>query len=439
MEYLSTEKILVIDLGSSEVTEEELTDELVEEKIGGAGINKYLYEQYEDEEPLIIGTGLLTGTLYPASAAAIISAKSPRTGKLSHFPVTLKNAIELKYSGFDYLVIKGSSDKPVFLWIHDGVADISDASGVWGKNTWETTDQWRQELGEDLIQTLVIGQAGEQGSDFAQLILNYWGSADRFAVGKLFGEKNLKGIALRGMGLLEVADPEEFVEQSLSILNQVKKGAFQGKQGIADLLAELGEDVRDWLNPLIHRHNSCYNTPYPTNTFVYLDEDPSRKEETENPEPGFLITDPYALLACKQAGLSAEDACRFLKACAQYGIDAQAAAQLCAQAGKTSLKDMTSALNDLSGEVPLAGKGIFSPWAPQKPLFADFDLGSDEQEIKDWWERRQAVAYIFGLHPIFALMSPQLSEENMLELVNIGTELELDEDTLDSVIADLNE
>jgi aldehyde:ferredoxin oxidoreductase len=438
MEYLSSEKILIIDLESSEVTEEELTDELVEEKIGGAGINKYLFEQYEDDDPIVFGTGLLTGTLYPASAAGIITAKSPRTGQLSHFPVTLKNAIELKYSGFDYLVIKGSSDKPVFLWIHDGVADISDASDVWGKNTWETTDKWRQDLGEDLIQTLLIGEAGEQGSDYAQVILNYWGSADQFGIGKLFGEKNLKGIALRGMGLLEIADPEEFVDQSFEILNEVKDGAFKGKQGIPDLLAEMGEDVQDWLSPLVHRHSACYNTPYPTNTFVYLDTDPSMLEETDNPEPGLLLTDAQALLAAKQAGLSAEEACRFLKSCAQYGVDGLAAAKLCSEAGKDSLEAMTSHLSELSGEVPLPGNGLFSPWAPQKPLFADFGL-SDEQEIAAWWERRQALAYIFGLHPIFVLMSPELKAENMLELVNTGTELELDQETLDSVIADLTE
>lgn len=439
MEYLSSEKILVIDLGSSEITEEELTDELVEEKIGGAAINKYLYEQYEDEDPIIFGTGLLTGTLYPASAAGIISAKSPRTGKLSHFPVTLKNAIELKYSGFDYLVIKGSSDKPVFLWIHDGVADISDASDVWGKDTWETTEKWRQDLGEDLIQTLVIGQAGESGSDFAQIILNYWASADRFGMGKIFGEKNLKGIALRGMGLLEIADPEEFVERSLEILGEVKEGAFSGKQGIPDLLEAMGEDIQDWLKPIVHRHSACYNTPFPTNTFVYLDTDPKMLEEPDDTEPGFLITDPYALLACKQAGLSAEDSCRFLKACTQIGVDAEAAVKLCSQAGKTSLNEMTSSLSDLSGELPISGKGTFSPWPPQKPLFANFDLSGDDQEIMDWWERRQAIAYIFGIHPMFALMSPELSEENMLELANIGTELELDGDTLDSVISELNE
>src|SRR5210317_553071 len=157
MENLSADKILVVDLGSSQITEDELSDELVEEKIGGAAIAKHLYEEHADGDPIVIGTGLLTGTLFPASAAAVMTAKSPVTGKICHCPITLKVGLEIQYAGFDYIVIKGKADNPTFLWIHDGVADISDAAAVWGKDVWETTDTWRNAMGDVLIQTLVIG------------------------------------------------------------------------------------------------------------------------------------------------------------------------------------------------------------------------------------------------------------------------------------------
>ncbi len=87
MEYLSTDKILIIDLNTAQVEEDELSESLVEKKIGGVGITKYLYEKYQDDDPIVIGTGLLTGTTYPASAAGQITAKSPVSGKLCHCPV----------------------------------------------------------------------------------------------------------------------------------------------------------------------------------------------------------------------------------------------------------------------------------------------------------------------------------------------------------------
>lgn len=438
MEYLSTEKILIVDLGSGEINEEELSDELVQERIGGAGITKYLFEQYQDEDPLVIGTGVLTGTLCPASAAGVMTAKSPRTMELGHVPFAQKVAIELKYAGFDYLVVKGVSEKPVFLWLHDGVADLNDAGDVWGQNTWQTTDYWRQELGEDLIQTLVIGEAGETGSDFAQVILNYWGSGDRFGFGKLFGQKKLKGIALRGMGLLEIADPETFVEKSLDLLTQIKQGHDLTKSGIGDLCEAIGEEaVKDWLAPVIHRHTACYNTPLATNTFVFLDEDPARIKETQTAEPGFLLTDLTPLPGLKRMGLSVEQACGFLRDCAKYGIDAASAVAINEQSGKTSLEDLKGSLPGLSGEVELPGKGLFSSCCPPRPISGDFGLGADAQEHTQWWERRQGVASVFGVHPVFAVMSPELSEESLLELLQVGTELEIGQDRLDAVVSSL--
>ncbi len=432
MEYLSADKVLVIDLGTSEITEDELEDDLVAEKIGGAGITKHLYEQYEDDDPIVLGVGLLTGTLYPASAASVITAKSPVTGKVCHCPVTLKVGIEMQYAGFDYIVIKGVSEKPVFLWIHDGVADISDASDVWGQDVWKTTDTWRQAMGDDLIQTIVIGAAGENGSDIAQLCLNYWGSADRWGFGALFGRKNVKGVAFRGMGLLEIAEPEEFVDECLELLDEVKEGAYAGKKGIEEICAAIGAtDVKEWLSPLVHRHSACYNTPYASNTFVFLDEASDKLEETDIEEPGFLITDIYGLIGFKKLGLSAQEACKLLKFCARYGADPVAVAELSAKAGKNTMAEIQDAIPGLSRAADIPGKGIFSPWCPQQPLFGDFEL-SDETGA--WWERRQAAAYIFGVHPIFAVMSPELTEENMLELAEIGTELDMDQDTLDDVI-----
>ncbi len=427
MEYLSTNKIAIVDLANSKVSDQELDEDLVKEKMAGAGITTALYEQYQNEDPIVLGTGLLTGTLTPASALGMITARSPLTGKVCHAPFTLYAGLELKYSGFDYVVIKGKSQKPVYLWIHDGVADISDAKEVWGKDVWTSTDTIRELMGDQLVQVLTIGKAGESESDFAQVCINYWASGDRWGFGKLFGQKKLKGVALRGMSLLEVSDAEGFVQQCKGLLSALKAGAFAGKKGIAELSVAVGEeDIQKWLAPLVHRHVSCFNTPFPTNTFVFLDEDPGLLKESEKNEPGFLVTDIYGLLGFKKLGLSAADACALLRECARYGIDAVAVAELSQKVGKKKPDEIKKSFSGLKGSLENIGKGTFSPWCP--------NFGRPAGE----WERRQAVAYIFGIHPIFAMMAPELSEGKLIELANIGTGLGFTSETLNEVIADIS-
>jgi aldehyde:ferredoxin oxidoreductase len=426
MEYLSTNKIAIVDLTNSKVLGQELDEDLVKERIGGAGITTALYEQYQNEDPIVLGTGLLTGTLAPASALGMITAKSPLTRKVCHAPVTLYAGIELKYSGFDFIVIKGNSPKPVYLWFHDGIADLKDAHEVWGKDVWESTDFIRELMGDQLIQVLTIGKAGELESDFAQVCINFWASGDRWGFGKLFGQKKLKLAALRGMSLLEIEDAEGFVQKCKELLSTLKTGASANKKGIAEIAVAIGEgDASKWLAPIVHRHLSCFNTPFPTNTFVFLEDDPKLLKESEKKEPGFLITDVFGMLGFKKLGLSAADTCALLRDCAKYGIDAVAAAELSQKAGKKKPDEIKKSFSGLKGSFEGIGKGKFSPWSPS------FGLSTDE------WERRQAVAYIFGIHPIYALMAPELMEEKLIELGNLGTGLGVTSETLDKVIADI--
>ncbi|MCU0579953.1 MAG: hypothetical protein MUF69_10470 [Desulfobacterota bacterium] len=434
MENLASNKIAVVDLGKAEIKEEELDDALVQDKIGGAGITTALYRRFESEDPIVIGAGLLTGTLVPGSALGLVTAKSPLTGKVCHAPLTLYLGLELKFSGFDYIVIKGAAAAPVYLWLHDGILDIQPADEIWGRDTAAATDTIRLTLGDDLIQVLTIGPAGEAGSPLAQVIMNYWGSGDRWGFGGLFGLKKLKGIAVRGMGLLEIADPEGFIVRCQSLLAEIKKGPWAGKKGLPDLAAALGEsDVADWLGPIIHRHKSCFNTPFASNTFVYLDEDPKLFKEPDGADPGFLVNDLYGLLGFKKMGLSAVDSCRLLKDCARLGLDPTAVAELSLKAGTRDAEGIRKSLSGLQGALECLGQTPFSTWAPMKPVWADF--GGETGEA--WWRRRQALAYIFGIHPIFILMAPELNQEVLLELAGLGTGMAFTPETLDKVINDV--
>lgn len=429
MEYLSSDRIAVVDLASGEVSEDELSEELVQEKIGGAGITSALYRQYEDEDPVVLGAGLLTGTSVPGSCLGIMTAKSPLTGQLCHVPLTQYAGMEIKYSGFDYLVLKGRAAEPVFLWVHDGIADIENAGGLWGMDVWAAVDKVRQDMGDELIQVLGAGPAAEKGSDLGQVMINQWASGDRFGLGKVLAQKKIKLIALRGMGLLEIDDPEGFVAQANALLGEVKAGPWAGKKGMGDLAAGLGEaDLAAWLEPLVHRHHADFNTPFAANTFVFLEGDPSQLTEPQQPEPGLLLTDVYAPLAFMKMGLGAAEACGIIKECLKLGLDAAGVAQICASLGQSDAGAIMASLGEITG--PVTGlSGVFSPWAPDKPVFADFGPVDDA-----WRQRRQAVAYIFGISPLFAMMSPELSEAKLLTLANLGTGMEFSAETLEQVV-----
>jgi aldehyde:ferredoxin oxidoreductase len=115
-----------------------------------------------------------------------------------------------------------------------------------------------------------------------------------------------------------------------------------------------------------------------------------------------------------------------LRECAKYGIDAAAVAELSQKAGKKKPDEIKKTFSGLKGTLENIGKGRFSPWCP------NFGLPADE------WEKRQAVAYVFGIHPIFAMVAPELSEEKLIELANVGTGLGFTSETLDKVIADIS-
>jgi aldehyde:ferredoxin oxidoreductase len=121
-------------------------------------------------------------------------------------------APELKFAGYDHIVFQGRSRRPTYLWIDDDQVRILDASHIWGKTTWETDDLIKEDLGDEEIQIACIGPAGENLVRSACIITNRARSASRCGLGAVMGSKNLKAVAVRGSGSIEVAYPERFME-----------------------------------------------------------------------------------------------------------------------------------------------------------------------------------------------------------------------------------
>ena len=156
--------------------------------------------------PLIFASGVVSGAPIPGSGRHAVGAKSPLTGGFGEADVGGFWSVELKRAGFDAVVITGKAPEPIYLWIHDGVAEIREAGHLWGGETADVEAAIRAERGDEAIRVAQCGIAGENLVRFACVIHDVNRAAGRTGLGAVMGSKNLKAIAVRGTGEIEIAD-----------------------------------------------------------------------------------------------------------------------------------------------------------------------------------------------------------------------------------------
>ncbi len=227
-------EIAYIDLSTAEIKTAPIPIGMRELYLGGRGLDMYLL--YNHLEPgvdplgpdnvLTVSAGLLVGTPASASARTHIGAKSPLTGFVGSSNMGGFFAPELRFAGFDHLVIKGKADGPVYLWIHDGEIEIRDASDIWGENIFDTQELIKDELGDPEVKVLCIGMAGENLVRFANVMTGMKNAAGRTGMGAVMGSKNLKAIAVRGTMDLELRFPEESLEYNRQLIEHIGSTKF---------------------------------------------------------------------------------------------------------------------------------------------------------------------------------------------------------------------
>lgn len=225
-------KLLFADLTKGTLEEKALSEELAKDFIGGYGIGaRLLYDMMKPGvDPLgpdnILGfiSGPLNGTGALFGGRYTVVCKSPVTGGWNDANSGGFLGPELKRAGFDGVFISGASDRPVYLFIKDGKAEIRDAKQLWGKDCVETEDALIRETGESKLRAALIGPAGEQLSLMACIINDKHRAAGRGGCGAVMGSKKLKAIAVRGTGKVPVAHPEKVKEINAEILDFMKNG-----------------------------------------------------------------------------------------------------------------------------------------------------------------------------------------------------------------------
>jgi len=224
-------KVLHIDLTRRSFEEESVNDEVYQEYLGGKGLSTHLLlnntkagvDPLSEDNVLIFATGPTTNTTVWGSSRYGVFTKSPLTGLYAESYAGGKVAEPLSGTGYDAIVIHGASENPVYLEISDEGVKFHHASNIWGKDTYETEDIIKREVGVKNAGVVVIGPAGEHLVRFACIENDYFRSAGRTGVGAVMGSKKIKGIAFYGNKEKQVAKPDLLRELYIEIRDIGKK------------------------------------------------------------------------------------------------------------------------------------------------------------------------------------------------------------------------
>ena len=199
-------KFLHVDLTSGRQWVEQPSDELYLKLVGGRALVAYLLlrdlppetDPLGPDNLLIFAPGILQGSNLPGSGRHGVGAKSPLTGAIASAEVGGWWGHEFKRTGFDALILHGRSDRPVYLWIHDGQAEIRPAENLWGGDTADVEWAIQDELADKRVRVAQCGVAGENQVLFASIMHDINRAAGRGGLGAVMGSKQLKAVAVRG-------------------------------------------------------------------------------------------------------------------------------------------------------------------------------------------------------------------------------------------------
>jgi len=222
-------RILRINLTKNQIRIRPTEKRLITEFLGGRGFNsKRLYDEtlketnpLSPQNKLMFATGPLAGTAFPLGARFNVSAKSPLTGILGDSNAGGHFAAEMKFAGYDQIIIEGKSQKSAYIFIEDKELQVLDAEHLVGKDIYETTEIIKKDVGNRTIQVAAIGPAAENHVLYAGVFANLMRPAARTGMGTVMASKNLKAVALKGTGSVQIADPKRFWKIAEDIEDEV--------------------------------------------------------------------------------------------------------------------------------------------------------------------------------------------------------------------------
>ena len=231
-------KVLRVNLSTGTCTEEPLNMQWAAEYLGSRGLaSKYLISEIDPKvDPLspdnkmIMATGPLTGTMASTGGRYTVVTKGPLTGAIACSNSGGFFGAEMKFAGWDMVIVEGRAATPVYLFIENDRAELRDASQLWGKSCWETEETIKTRHQDPLIRVSSIGKAGENQVLFACIVNDLHRAAGRSGVGAVMGSKNLKAVAIRGTrGVSGIRDFPAFMKATTEAKQVLADNAVTGQ------------------------------------------------------------------------------------------------------------------------------------------------------------------------------------------------------------------
>jgi aldehyde:ferredoxin oxidoreductase len=228
-------KLLRVNLSNGNIKEEPLNLNDAKLYLGARGLGTKIFmnevdpkvEPLSPENKLIFLTGPLTGTLASSAGRYEVVTKAPLTGTIGASNSGGHFGPELKFAGYDGIIFEGKAERPVYLYVNNGEAELRSAEHLWGKTVFETTDELVNETNAS-ARVACIGPAGEKGVLYATIMNDKHRAAGRSGLGAVMGSKNLKAVVVKGTGSVDVAKPKEFMAACLDARAKLKANPVTG-------------------------------------------------------------------------------------------------------------------------------------------------------------------------------------------------------------------
>ncbi|MBW1767036.1 MAG: aldehyde ferredoxin oxidoreductase family protein [Deltaproteobacteria bacterium] len=225
------QKLLLVDLSKGTIEKKIIPEKHIMKLLGGRGSAAYYLNRFikpgidplGPENFLSIGAAILVGTGMPCGGRLQLSSKSPLTDMLGSSNMGGDFGPEMRYAGYDHILVTGKAEHPVYLWINDDDVEIREASMLWGKDTWETEKQIREMHDDQEVKIICIGPAGENLVRYACVISPPKNAAGRTGIGAVMGSKNLKAVAVRGRKGIPLPNPEKVLDLRAELTSRVLK------------------------------------------------------------------------------------------------------------------------------------------------------------------------------------------------------------------------
>jgi aldehyde:ferredoxin oxidoreductase len=225
------QKILFVDLTNETIKTKVISEAFRKKFVGGRGIGGYLIykhikagiDPFGPDNYLSIDSGPLAGTGLPCGSRTHVCAKSPLTDGFGSTNMGGEFSPELRWAGYDHILVSGKAKHPVYLYIKDDQVEIRDASMLWGETTSQTERIIREMHNDQEIKTLVIGPGGENMVRYGCVICPPKNAGGRTGMGGVMGSKNLKAVAVKGTKGLKLNNPLEFLKLRREIVDQIMR------------------------------------------------------------------------------------------------------------------------------------------------------------------------------------------------------------------------